>query len=548
MFSRTRTRRIKSYNGRRRTPLSKTRRKYKTTSPMRSKRRTLLSPNFAEYIDEYFKRSVNLLSVVRPTKTAHMRQASISRKSPNGVKSVNAAIAYVNLNGAKVKMICKYNNSYNGDSLLYEYLVGQHVNRYCDYFPTFVYTYELKSYVPFLYADDYDPDGNFPTFADVVTRDGQLSIDDDTFKSFYMPSEAFANPIARMKIMSLNRNQDYYLLLLQNCDECSTVLDVINKFVSVDEADYELCAILFQVYSALAAVKGEFTHYDLHGNNVLCKPIGSAEYAEIEYTMPDGSLFTVRTRYIAKMIDYGRSHCPISREYAIDALNYAHANTVRSHVSPSIGQKRRDFDDGVDEFGIGKQIHVGAYSKTYTTEYEDSYRRIGHLDMTEKETARFAKNHRIHCQLEPNGTSWFVSPAVLNNTHDLKLAKNCMSAMKRRFGKASNLRSAINSVMYYPVNYGMPSVTLQVIDRIKAAPNDWINKLANEYNFHASLITDIKHDTRKLLSGDKTVCNIEAMRDFLYEYMKTHPRDFGSMRKSVTMKVDLSMKRKMTVD
>jgi hypothetical protein len=55
-------------------------------------------------------------------------------------------------------------------------------------------------------------------------------------------------------------------------------------------------------------LSNEFTHYDLHSNNVLLyKPV-DGKYIQYHYHLSDGTIVSFKSRYIAKLIDYGRSY------------------------------------------------------------------------------------------------------------------------------------------------------------------------------------------------------------------------------------------------
>ena len=65
---------------------------------------------------------------------------------------------------------------------------------------------------------------------------------------------------------------------------------------------------MYQVYFALSEVCNNFTHYDLHTDNVLLFEPVVNKYIHYHYTNKDGSTCSFKSRYIVKMIDYGRSY------------------------------------------------------------------------------------------------------------------------------------------------------------------------------------------------------------------------------------------------
>ncbi len=68
----------------------------------------------------------------------------------------------------------------------------------------------------------------------------------------------------------------------------------------------ELVHILYQIYSVLAACAYDFTHYDLHLNNVLLYEIPDGKYITMKYYDITDKIIEFKTKYIVKIIDYGR--------------------------------------------------------------------------------------------------------------------------------------------------------------------------------------------------------------------------------------------------
>lgn len=76
----------------------------------------------------------------------------------------------------------------------------------------------------------------------------------------------------------------------------------------IDNEDFqqnELVYVLFQIYYALAMIGAQFTHYDLHLGNVRIYNPGKC--VAFEYTL-DGYTHRFQCKYVAKIIDYGRSY------------------------------------------------------------------------------------------------------------------------------------------------------------------------------------------------------------------------------------------------
>jgi hypothetical protein len=81
--------------------------------------------------------------------------------------------------------------------------------------------------------------------------------------------------------------------------------------------------ILYQIYAPLAMLSDEFTHYDLHADNVILYQVGGEtqlvgepqQYITMNYHYPNGDVVTFNTYAIAKIIDYGRSYFKENETY-----------------------------------------------------------------------------------------------------------------------------------------------------------------------------------------------------------------------------------------
>jgi hypothetical protein len=74
---------------------------------------------------------------------------------------------------------------------------------------------------------------------------------------------------------------------------------------------YDLIYILFQIYMPLSCLAENFTHYDLHINNVLIYEPLKDNYIQYYYHSVDEEMYPViefKSRYLAKIIDYGRAY------------------------------------------------------------------------------------------------------------------------------------------------------------------------------------------------------------------------------------------------
>jgi hypothetical protein len=71
--------------------------------------------------------------------------------------------------------------------------------------------------------------------------------------------------------------------------------------------DNDLINVLYQIYMPLSTIANEFTHYDLHKGNVVIYEPKKGYYIDYTYILNDETKVEFKSRYIAKIIDYGRS-------------------------------------------------------------------------------------------------------------------------------------------------------------------------------------------------------------------------------------------------
>jgi len=173
------------------------------------------------------------------------------------------------------------------DNLMYEYMVGRFfINNQYKKFPSFLQTYG------FINHDD------ITTLKDQPIRNMNMNIAD----------------VNRGISLSCT-NPNKILLLLENVSDPVTLrekiarlsLPILSSFIT-----QELFKILFQVYYTLSVLRNVFTHYDLHPANILLYEPIAGSYIEYHYHY-QGELITFKSRYIVKIIDYGRCYFSLGR-------------------------------------------------------------------------------------------------------------------------------------------------------------------------------------------------------------------------------------------
>ena len=168
----------------------------------------------------------------------------------------------------------------NTDNLAYEYLVGQFLNEQSKRFPCFVETYGL-----FLYSRKQ--------LEEVKKNNTDLTA---------------LTRVDPFDLQIVCKSSDRMCILTEHVNEAIS----LSQAVSYDFLHYESVFCLYQVYFPLAQLAKQFTHYDLNLNNVLLYPL-KKNYIEYHYHGTTTTSF--KSRYIVKIIDYGRCFIPTALDY-----------------------------------------------------------------------------------------------------------------------------------------------------------------------------------------------------------------------------------------
>ena len=219
-----------------------------------------------------------------------------------GKASVNGfvdAITYER-EGYKANAVLKSMVNYQSDNLYYEYLVGKFINKWNLIYPCFLETYGLFKYNSY---EDWEYVHKFHEIYKKNILKENLT---------YIPDPTISDSCTNFLDLAL---------LIQHINNSKTLHDVINenKNNNNDFFKFELINILYQIYMPLAAMKDIYTHYDLHpGNVLLYEPIQN-KYIQYYYHSinPLKPVVEFKSKYIVKIIDYGRSYF---KDDTIDAL------------------------------------------------------------------------------------------------------------------------------------------------------------------------------------------------------------------------------------
>ena len=190
--------------------------------------------------------------------------------------------------GYKAYTILKSSLNKVSDNLLYEYLVGQYINKMTVIFPCFLETYGIYK---------YNTEQDFAYVKDNTNITNNIFKDNLTYLS---------NPT----IAQGCKDAQYLAILIQHLSNAKTMFQVMKDPLEI-YFKYDLLNVLYQIYFPLSVMGSNFTHYDLHANNILLYEPVKNKYIQYYYHPKDEEQYTVtsfKCRYIVKIIDYGRAY------------------------------------------------------------------------------------------------------------------------------------------------------------------------------------------------------------------------------------------------
>ena len=171
-------------------------------------------------------------------------------------------------------------------NLGYEYFVGKFINRYNRIFSCFIETYDLLKY------------DNLKTWEKME-------------KSTITKSVLKKNitPLHNVNIYNINLTCEDPKLLINLIQYVNNSID-LKTFIQHDPLfiAHDLIYVLYQVYLPLFYMKKVFTHYDLHPGNILISQPIRDTYIQYIYYLPNNKIIKFKSKYIAKIIDYGLSY------------------------------------------------------------------------------------------------------------------------------------------------------------------------------------------------------------------------------------------------
>lgn len=235
----------------------------------------------------------------------------------HGANGTVLALEYDRLN-YKAFTIMKISMNKDADNLFPEAYNGiVHINDFNKFYPCFIETYGFfkmkkqinlnRSYRSYssLMMDDSFMNINDITRNDLINEFDKIDI--ERFKS--NPSTINENNFLSNLLSDYTQSSCNSLtnaLLVQYIEKPMSLRSWIITNINQDWFGVELSQLLFQIYSALSSLNmaNGFTHYDLHSDNVLLYILPNT--IQMYYETAFGEYITIQSKYIVKIIDYGR--------------------------------------------------------------------------------------------------------------------------------------------------------------------------------------------------------------------------------------------------
>lgn len=181
--------------------------------------------------------------------------------------------------------ILKSQIEYDSDNLSYEYSAGLFVNELNKRFSCFLETYGLFY---------YNNKTSWKLFKSNKTLDANL-----LKKSLVLQhSLNFHNMCNPDKTILTS-------ILIQHIKNAESLKYMCHQLEFINN---DLFFSLYQLYLPLSILKSDFTHYDLHTENVLVFHPVPGKYIEYHYHFENGTEVNFKSSYILKIIDYGRCY------------------------------------------------------------------------------------------------------------------------------------------------------------------------------------------------------------------------------------------------
>ena len=233
----------------------------------------------------------------------------------NASDSINGMVMQLKTNNNKKYILKIPQNDPFSDNLLYEYHMGLHINKLRQKYPCFINTYALFYLNSYVKNDISKFFKSMPFITNDDVKTGKL-------KNIVSKIE----DIETLPSLANSGHERLNFAILLEYIEGKTL-----KSMNSEIKDYiELAKIYYQIYGPLAKLDGYFTHNDLHTDNIMITKMNTPIHFTYNLGEKDEENVSFKTKYLARMIDYGRAR--IDPKYSSINLNDFYVNVNKDNT------------------------------------------------------------------------------------------------------------------------------------------------------------------------------------------------------------------------
>ena len=228
-----------------------------------------------------------------------------------------------------------------------QYNAGKCVNLFKQYFPNFVYTFYwalidklavrlISSAMPISSKDIKPPtQSNVPTPIPIPTPISFFTTNDAPASAGTIEKGCLSNDQSGVLIEYLPNSISFGTFLLE-LDQTNRNTEIFNAY--------------FQTYIVLFTLRYNFTHYDLHPENIMVIKLDEPHYVEYDIKVDNvNKKFRIVTKYIPVIIDYGRAYFNYEGHKSIDIIKKACNNNCNTKKLPECHLDNYGINAGYDK-------------------------------------------------------------------------------------------------------------------------------------------------------------------------------------------------------
>jgi len=256
------------------------------------------------------------------------RLQNIVKIGSDSVNGFNCEIPFER-NQYRAYAVLKSSRKESSDNLFYEALVGDFINTLHQYYPCFVQTYRYGKYKTATFYSDVKDNLVNPS---ILKR----------WKDELIMKRVSGNATKKsnkLKIIETScKTPLYNCILIESIHPAASLYSECMKHKdSIDFWTKVFPHYLFQVYSVLTTISTQFTHYDLHSDNVLLYLLDDKKYIKMNYHFKHKTV-SLMTNRILKIVDYGRSY--FYQDQEINSNKIADLVCKFSSCNPECGKNK----------------------------------------------------------------------------------------------------------------------------------------------------------------------------------------------------------------